>query len=142
MVHAGARGETAKQLKEGLGFGKFSEQEINDIIGNLIKSTKVIFIFKFQEYIFLIYTIFCFIQGDENFLLKAANLCYVKDQFEMKEQFQSILQKNFGAQAENVNFGDPETARTKINSDVEEFTNKKIQDLLSEGNTSLTFFFN
>jgi len=41
MVHAGAKGNTAKQLKEALGLGNFSEQEMNDI-GNVIKSTKVI----------------------------------------------------------------------------------------------------
>ena len=42
MVHAGAKGETAKQLKESLGLGKFSEQEIHDTIGNMIKSSKVL----------------------------------------------------------------------------------------------------
>ena len=42
MVHAGAKGETAKQLKESLGLGKFSEQEINESIGNMIKSSKVL----------------------------------------------------------------------------------------------------
>jgi len=46
MVHAGAKGNTAKQLKESLGLGNFSEQEMNDIIGNMIKSTKVL-VYKF-----------------------------------------------------------------------------------------------
>jgi len=42
MVHAGSKGETAKQLKESLGLGKFSEQEIHETIGNMIKSSKVL----------------------------------------------------------------------------------------------------
>ena len=43
MVHAGAKGCTAQQLEETLGFdGKFSEQEIHANIGHLVKSTKVV----------------------------------------------------------------------------------------------------
>jgi len=35
--YAGSKGETAKQLKESLGLGKFSEQEIHDTIIRLYK---------------------------------------------------------------------------------------------------------
>jgi len=38
MVHAGAKGNTAKQLKEALGLGKFSDQEIHVTFGYMIKS--------------------------------------------------------------------------------------------------------
>jgi len=43
MVHAGARGDTAKQIKEALGLGKFSEQLMNATFGHIIKSMKVLF---------------------------------------------------------------------------------------------------
>jgi len=63
-------------------------------------------------------------QGDENIVLKAANLCYVEEKMEINKKFQSTMDKTFGAQAKAVNFGDPKT-RKKINSHVEELTNKK-----------------
>jgi len=77
-------------------------------------------------------------QGDEKIVLKAANLCYVDEKMKIKEKFQSIMEKKFGAQAKGVNFSDPKT-RKKINSTVEELTNKKIEDLLSKGNELLSF---
>ncbi len=44
MVHAGAKGNTAKQLKEALGLGKFSDQKIHATIGDMVKSTEVLII--------------------------------------------------------------------------------------------------
>ena len=74
------------------------------------------------------------IQGDENIVLNAANLCYVaEDKINLKEKFKTVVERNFGAQAIEVNFDDPKT-REKINGEVEELTNKKIKDLLSKGN--------
>ena len=43
MVHAGTRGDTAKEIKEALGLGKFSEQLMNATFGHIIKSMKVLF---------------------------------------------------------------------------------------------------
>ena len=78
-------------------------------------------------------------QPDENIVLNSANLCYVEEKFKLNKKFQSIIEKTFGAQVKGVNFGDPKT-RKKINSHVEELTNKKIEDLLSKGNVEFRYF--
>ena len=77
-------------------------------------------------------------QGDEDIVLKVAKLCYVEEKYKLNKIFQSIMEKTFRAQAQGVNFGDPKT-RKKINSHVEELTNKKIEDLLSKGNEEFRY---
>ena len=42
MVHAGAKGNTAKQLKSGLHLTNLTDEKINGVIGNLVRSIKVI----------------------------------------------------------------------------------------------------
>ena len=67
MVHVGAKGDTAKQLKKALGLGKFSDQEIHGTIGNRIKSAKVLLIsykciiwkIHMMDYIFRVITMLC-----------------------------------------------------------------------------------
>ena len=111
MTHAGAKGNTVKELEEALGFQDCSEQEIRTAVGDLIKSMK----------------------GDEeDYVLKSANLCYISEDFQIREEFQTILEENFEASVEGVNFDDPETF-TNINNFVKEFTNHKIKGLLSKG---------
>jgi hypothetical protein len=41
MVHAGAKGNTALQLKQALGLNNIPEEKISSVIGHLIKSMKV-----------------------------------------------------------------------------------------------------
>jgi len=111
MTHAGAKGNTVKELEEALGFQDCSEQEIRTAFGDLIKSMK---------------------GNEEDYVLKSANLCYISEDFQIREEFQTILEENFEASVEGVNFDDPETF-TNINNFVEEFTNHKIKGLLSKG---------
>ena len=68
-------------------------------------------------------------------VLKAANLCYLENKFKVKEKYRFITKSHFEAHVERVNFDDPKTHK-KINSLVEELTNKKIKDLLSKGNSA------
>jgi serine protease inhibitor len=81
------------------------------------------------------------LQGDENFVLKAANLLYVAENYKIKEEFQTNLEKHFGASGERVNFGDDETRKT-INGFVEKFTNNKITNLFTKSNLISDVIFN
>lgn len=110
MVHAGAKGNTAKQLKSGLHLTNLTDEKINGVIGNLVRSIK----------------------GDDNFTLEAANQVYVAENYQLTAEFQSALKEHFGAPAENVNFG-AEKTRLDINKWVEDFTHQKIKDLLPGG---------
>jgi len=56
-----------------------------------------------------------------------------EEKIKLKEKFKLIMNKNFGAQTEKSNFGDPKT-RKEMNGYVDEFTDQKSKDLLSEGN--------
>ena len=64
--------------------------------------------------------------------MKAANRIYVNEHFVLKEEFQSTLQKYFGAKAEALDFK-KDAARIYINHTVDELTCGKIRDLLPKG---------
>jgi len=77
---------------------------------------------------------YTFWQGDENFTLESANQMYVDERYPITEKFQTTLEKNFGAPAQNIDFFTAyNEARLNINKWVEEFTRSKIQNLLPEG---------
>jgi len=59
---------------------------------------------------------------------------YVDESYPLAEKFQTTLQKNFGAPAQNIDFVTAyNETRLNINKWVEEFTCSKIQNLLQEG---------
>ncbi|XP_053570627.1 leukocyte elastase inhibitor [Bombina bombina] len=69
--------------------------------------------------------------------LSAANRMYVKQDFELKEQFKQCTEELLNAKAEAVDFQkDPEKARTKINAWVESQTKDKIKELFASGTIS------
>jgi len=116
MALAGAKGNTAEQLKTSLNLAGIDDVKINSVMGNLMSSMK----------------------GDENYTLDAANQMYVADNYQLVSHFQSTMKEVFGAEAQSVNFGD-EATRVMINKWVEDYTHQKIKDLLPSGSlTPLT----
>ena len=57
---------------------------------------------------------------------------YVANSYNLLGDFQSTLTKQFGAEAQRVDFAD-DAARVGINNWVEEFTREKIKDLIKPG---------
>ena len=71
--------------------------------------------------------------SDKNFTLEAANRLYVKDGFELLDDYLAKAAEHFKAEAQNVNFADEAGARKIINDWVESKTNNKIEDFIPEG---------
>ena len=69
-----------------------------------------------------------------NEALKIANAVWVQTGFPIKEEYLDKISVYYGGTAESIDFAfDPEGAREKINSYVEERTEGKIEDLLPKG---------
>ncbi|MFN0149608.1 MAG: serpin family protein [bacterium] len=69
--------------------------------------------------------------GDQ---LRIANRLWGQTGEDFKKPFREVTRRHYGAELEELNFvADPEGSRTKINSWVEERTNRKIVDLVPRG---------
>ena len=68
-----------------------------------------------------------------NYKLITANALWVEKEYKLLPKFLDITKQNYKASAENVDFVlQPETARTTINTWVENNTNNKIKELISK----------
>lgn len=71
--------------------------------------------------------------------LKLASQIFAEKTFNIKKEYQDVASKYFLSEVGLVNFiSDPEGSRNEINQWVEEKTNKKIKDLLAEGEIAST----
>lgn len=68
----------------------------------------------------------------EDVALYMANKVYIKDSYKLKESFKSAITKYFYAEIQGVNFSQSAAAANTINSWVENKTNQKIKNLISE----------
>lgn len=109
MVHAGARGQTAQQIKSGLYLTDMENDQMYSEIGNALRKVK----------------------GEGNsYSLETANQVYVEQKFPLKEEFQTILREQYESPSpKSVDFG-LDSTRLQINRNVEDLTQKKIKDLL------------
>ena len=105
MVHAGAKGKTARQIESALRIPA-NEINLNKVFSKLLKYL------------------------NRNDILQAENRIYVSDQHDLLSDFQSILKKHFGAEAETVDFAD-DSCCTIINNWVEKSTRGKIKKMIS-----------
>uniref|UniRef100_A0A034V5D8 Neuroserpin n=1 Tax=Bactrocera dorsalis TaxID=27457 RepID=A0A034V5D8_BACDO len=106
LAFAGASGETADQIAEGLKFASNFHPEV-----------ATTFAFVFDKY-------------KDSELLKIANKVYVQQGHELKPDYQTELKESYNAETENVNFEDSENVAATINSWVEDKTAGKIKDLV------------
>jgi serpin B len=114
MTYAGARGETAAQMTKVLHFPLDSKrlhpdfaQLIRDLNGHGL---------------------------DRDYQLNVAQSLWGDAGLQVRPEFQSLLQADYGASLRLVNFSRlPDEARRQINRWVEERTNDKIKDLLHSG---------
>nr|XP_014089238.1 serine protease inhibitor 42Dd [Bactrocera oleae]XP_014089240.1 serine protease inhibitor 42Dd [Bactrocera oleae] len=106
LAFAGASGETADQIAEGLKF-----------VSNLHPEVASTFAFVFDKY-------------KDSELLKIANKVYVQQGHDLKPDYQTDLKESYNAETENVNFEESENAASVINSWVEDKTAGKIKDLV------------
>lgn len=112
MTWAGAKGETAEQMKKVLHF-EGTPSEVSDVAGKLTR----------------------WLQDDSRAVkLRIANQLFGEKTFKFEQPFVDSTQKAYGASLEPVDYrGDPEAARVRINGWVETQTEKRIVDLIPKG---------
>ncbi|XP_017959616.1 alaserpin-like isoform X3 [Drosophila navojoa] len=106
MARLGAEGETAAQLDRGLGLVSSDPQQIAESFHQVL-----------AEY-------------EKSSILRIANKIYVKQNYELNDDFNRLLSKQFLSAAENVEFAHSVQAAGIINAWVEQQTNKLIKDLV------------
>jgi serpin B len=110
MTYAGARGETAEQMKKTLHFSLPSEK-LHPAFGGVTDSLQTA-------------------GKKRRYELNIANALWAQQGLEFVPEFRDITGKSYSAGVREVNFGDREAARGTINRWVEEQTRDKIKDLL------------
>ncbi|KAF5300346.1 hypothetical protein FQR65_LT09176 [Abscondita terminalis] len=109
LVHAGAKGETAKQLTTGLHLPE-SQEQVQNMIKELTPKLK----------------------GNDKYTLASANKVYVKDGFQISDDFKSVAVKVFDSEIQNIDFVKSDEASKEMNKWVEAQTHDKIKDLISK----------
>jgi serpin B len=109
LVHAGAKGNTAKQLTDGLQLPETPEL-VQQTFGALAPK----------------------LQGNEFYNLSSANKIYVKDSFQISDSYKTTAVNVFQAEIDNIDFTKNEVAAKTMNSWVEKQTHDKIKDLISK----------
>lgn len=72
-------------------------------------------------------------EEEKGYVLAAAQRVYVSNKLTLKEEFNIAAKKYFGADAQVVNFSNPEAERQSINSWIASKTHGKIHELLASG---------
>ena len=113
MTYEGARGDTAEQMKNVLGF------EQNDEVS----------LCSFGR-------IYNLLNIDAEYNLNTANALWTKKDYLFLEEYLSFIDNYYMGKATDVDFTKPDEAAEIINKWVEENTNGKIEDMLSSGDIS------
>ena len=111
MCYAGAKNQTATQLKDLLSLSSLSDDQILQLNSELISNVNT--------------------SLGGNVTIKTANKLYPKQDYEILAQYLSSVQKNFHADVQSLNFGDSVGSAKTINGWVSEQTNDKIKDLIN-----------
>lgn len=108
MLLEGANGETQTQIENYLGQSKEEAKEINKAIVDLFNS-----------------------RNAEELKISIANSLWADDESGISEEYANLLEEYFRAEAENLDFTDPESVN-KINSWVSDKTNGLINNIVDE----------
>jgi serpin B len=113
MTYAGARGETADQMAEVLHLGDLTQETLHPAMNALqLRLT-----------------------GQEGIILTVANSLWAQEGYPFQDPFLDTLARHYGAGVRLVDYVDPaarEEARQAVNRWVEEETNEKIKELITE----------
>ncbi len=116
MTYAGARGETAAQMKNALRFS-LDDSALHSAFADSIKTLNT--------------------GGGTDYEMSVANSLWGDKSFEFLQPFMDINAHFYGGALERVDFkNNCESARLRINGWVEEQTRKKITNLLTDGSLS------
>jgi serpin B len=110
MCHAGAKSDTASQLKDLLALSKLNDQEILDLSNKHLTNINS--------------------NLGSDITIKTANKIYPRHGFQIKTDFIEKLTKHFRSEIEQVDFDKSTEAAKTINDWVAKQTNDKIKDLV------------
>lgn len=114
MVYNGARGPTAQEIAKGFHWDEMKTEQVNQEMKNFSATLSS--------------------ANTANNQISTANRLFVQDSFEVLKEFTESCKEYYEAETALVDYKkDFEGVRKKINSWVEDETNKKIQDLLPQG---------
>lgn len=108
MTANGAAGETKSGIKSTLHQGDLTDEEINTAYRDLAEFLTNL---------------------DPKVIMKLANSNWYKDDYQIKEQFKTILMEYYDAEVKATDFSNPETYKT-VNEWIESKTEGKIEDML------------
>ena len=120
MVYAGARNETALQMSQTMNFpqGDKFHSDYKNLLDRLNEGT------------------------EGKIKLNIANGLWAQKDYKFLDSYFGIVKSNYNSELKNVDFTDPiesEKTRKEINAWVEQKTNERIKDILSQGDlTSMT----
>lgn len=114
LLHIGARGETARQLAEGLHLPN-NVSETLQIFGNTTPRVE---------------------KNIKHFVANIVNKVYVHDKFAIEPTFQDVATNVFRADIENVNFNEKEATSSQINNWMEGKTNNNIKNFVTSRDIS------
>jgi len=118
MTYAGARGNTAAQMAKTLHF----ENDVAKVSAEFAKRLQILNPLEVNR------------RGEAPYQLFIANALWGQEGYPFKPDFIDLVQKNFGAGLNNVDFvGQTEKARTTINDWVAKQTKDRIKDLIAPG---------
>jgi len=113
MTYEGARGDTADQMKNVLGFQQNDEVSLCSF-GRIYNLLNI----------------------DVEYTLNTANSLWTKKDYPFLDEYLSFIDNYYIGKATDVDFTDPKETADIINKWVEENTNGKIEDMLSSGDIS------
>ena len=113
MTYAGARGETAEEMKKALHF-TLPPEKLHPAFGGLTESLQTA-------------------GKNRPYQLNIANALWAQHGLNLLPEFRELTGKSYGAGVREVDFGQSELARGTINSWVEEETKDHIKELLKAG---------
>lgn len=115
MTYAGARGRTAQQMADVLGF-KLPDDRLHPAFGALLSDLTT---------------------KRDGYQLSVANRLFGQAGYPFKNPFLNTTGRDYGAPLESADFGgNPDGSRHRINKWVAEQTNDKIEDLMPEGSVN------
>ncbi|XP_073847021.1 uncharacterized protein [Musca autumnalis] len=114
LAFPGADGETAQEMRKALYLGEGDARQVAQNYGEFLSAA-----FKTPK-----------ANGP---ILKMANRLYVNENLKIAEEYNKITTEYLDAKAENVDFRNSQEAINKINTWVEEQTEKKIKNIMQPG---------
>eukprot|EP00058_Branchiostoma_floridae_P014652 XP_002600140.1 hypothetical protein BRAFLDRAFT_66648 [Branchiostoma floridae] len=111
MTYLAAKGKTAEQMGKTMHFDDLSELTLHKTFAKLTETTST---------------------NMTSYTLSMANRLFVQEDFDVLQSYIDGMKQHYGAEVGRVDFGDSKVASDMINNWVEEKTQQKIQDLISE----------